>query len=195
MSQKPGLKDIDIRRILLSSLRNENGDKPGTLIIQELGLCQGDARIDVAVINGSMEGYEIKSERDELKRLPGQIEIYNRILDTITIVASTRHIKKVRKIVPRWWGISEVVTKAEAIHINDIRLPKENPKIDPRAVVQLLWRDEALAALESRGLSKGVVSKPRHVLWNRLVENLKNDDLCGLVRNQLRARQHWRSAE
>ena len=195
MKQKIGLKDIDIRKRLLSSLNKAHYGEPDTLIIEELGLCQGDARIDVAVINGSMEGYEIKSERDVLKRLPGQVEIYNRILDTITIVASTRHIKKVRKIVPRWWGISEVVMKAEAIQIKDIRDPKKNPKIDPKAVVQLLWRDEALAALESIGLSRGVVSKPRNVLWDRLVENLNIYDLCALVRNQLRIRPHWRSAE
>jgi hypothetical protein len=64
--------------------------------------------------------------------------------------------------------------------------------VDPRAVAQLLWRDEALAALKLRNLSKGALSKPRKVLWDRLVENVPAPELCAIVRNQLLTRPQWR---
>ena len=81
------IKDIDIRQVLLKKLSAEYRYDPDTIIIEELGLCQGEARIDLALVNGFIHGYEIKSERDTLERLPSQIEIYCRTLDTVTIVA------------------------------------------------------------------------------------------------------------
>ena len=47
--------------------------EPNTVFLEELGLCQGDARVDYAVINGAMNGYEIKSDRDKLVRLPHRL--------------------------------------------------------------------------------------------------------------------------
>ncbi len=38
-----------------------------TKVIDEMGLNQGSSIIDIAVINGSMMGYEIKSDHDTLK--------------------------------------------------------------------------------------------------------------------------------
>ena len=53
-------KDAAIRPVLLANLQQRSG--PGTLIVEELGLCEGAVRIDVAAINGSIHGYEIKSD-------------------------------------------------------------------------------------------------------------------------------------
>ena len=39
------------------------------LLIHELGVCAGLARVDIALVNGSLHGFEIKSEA--LKSVPG----------------------------------------------------------------------------------------------------------------------------
>ena len=187
------MRDIDIREVLLKSLHNKYCKQCDTLVIEELGLCQGDSRIDIAVINGSVHGYEIKSERDTLDRLPSQQDYYNRVLDCVTVVASSCHLLKVEKLVPSWWGLSEAEYKNKKLLIRKIRPDTQNTDVDPTAIVQLLWREEALEALKKRDLHKGIVSKPREVLWNRLVECLQIDELRSEVRERIKARQYWRS--
>jgi len=39
-------------------------------MLHELGILNGATRIDIAVITGQIEGYELKSERDTIQRLP-----------------------------------------------------------------------------------------------------------------------------
>lgn len=188
------MRDRDIRAALRESLRLAHQNEPDTLFIDELGLCQGIVRVDFAVINGSLNGYEIKSEMDTLDRLPGQQAIYNKTLNTVTIVASGGHIPKIIKMVPEWWGITEAVGGEGKVELQQVRKAAPNPHIDPFAVVQLLWRDEVLSILEDLHLDKGIQHKPRRVLWKKLIENRPVEELCHLVRRQLKVRDNWRVA-
>jgi hypothetical protein len=99
------MKDIHIRTALKSKLLSHYAKDPSTLIVDELGLRHGAARVDVAVINGVIHGFELKSDCDTLKRLPSQIKVYNSVLDRITLVVGNRHLKDSINLVPKWWGI------------------------------------------------------------------------------------------
>lgn len=188
------MHDSDIREVLLDSLQKKHFSDETTQVFEELGLCQGDARVDVAVVNGSIHGYEIKSERDTLGRLSNQLPIYNRTLDYVTVVAGACHIGKLKKAIPSWWGIVEASGEKSDIKLNSLRKGKQNPSLDPKAIVQLLWRDEALEILKNIGHQKGVVSKPRKLIWDRVVSCLTVDELCEAVRKNLKARKSWRIA-
>ncbi len=187
------MRDPDIREVLLSTLQKKHSNEQNTLVIEELGLCQGDARVDVAVINGCMHGYEIKSERDSLARLSGQREIYNKVLDKITVIGSTCHLSKIEQMVPVWWGICSAEFQEGLLTIQEIRPTKTNTSVDPNCLVQLLWRDEALEVLKQRNLHKGFTSKSRKVLWQRIVECLPALEIGSIVRDQIRSRQCWRA--
>tara|TARA_B100000959_G_C14991595_1_gene628152 strand:+ start:1472 stop:2062 length:591 start_codon:yes stop_codon:yes gene_type:complete len=189
------MKDIDIRKALLKSFQKQYSKDKNTLIVQELGLCQGNARVDLAIINGLIHGYEIKSDRDTLNRLSGQQDIYNRVLDCVTVIAASRHLSKIEKLVPGWWGVSEAKYKNNKLTIFKVRPCKENATVDPSALVQLLWRDEALSILMQRNLHEGVVSKPRGIIWGRLVEHLSLDELRYEARKKIKARQSWRPVQ
>ena len=185
--------DLDIRIALRKRLTLEHQHDQNTLVIEELGLCEGMARVDIAVINGHIEGYEIKSERDTLYRLPSQLEIYGKTLDRVTIVAGAQHMSKIAGLVPQWWGIEEVSCKEGEISFNVIRCPSLNPSIDPHSVVQLLWRDEAIEVLKDLGLSKGMLTKPRTAIWSKLADSLPVEELCAIIRTRLSLRENWRS--
>lgn len=114
-------------------------------------------------------GYEIKSARDTLRRLPRQVEAYSRVLDFAALVVAESHLEAARPLTPSWWEILGVGGRAGALTLTRVRRGRRNPTIDPSALVQLLWGDEALALLAERGLDRGVRSKPRRVLWERLV--------------------------
>lgn len=186
------MRDIDIRQVLLSTLQRKHRKSRNTLLVEELGLCQGDARVDVAVINGCIHGYEIKSERDTLSRLSGQQEIYNKVLDQVTVIGSTCHLSKIEKMVPTWWGICDAEFKHGKLAIHEIRPSTLNTAVDPSSVVQLLWREEALLILKERNLHKGLASKSRKVLWERIVECLSAHEVSSLVREKIKLRQQWR---
>lgn len=187
------MRDLDIRRELLIRVKSLHSGEQGTRIVEELGLCQGAARIDVAAVNGSLRGYEIKSERDTLCRLPGQCEAYNKSLDFVTIVACATHLDKIRELVPEWWGIWSAQDDGQSVHLEIERREQRNPEVNPLAVAQLLWREEALQVLDQWELTAGFRSKTRAQIWQRLVEALTIDELGDSVRARLKARKGWRA--
>ena len=86
------MRDADVRTALRRELEEHFRDDPDTRIVEEMGIWSGSARIDIAVINGELHGYELKSERDRLERPPRQIDLYNRVkIGTIVVVLEPHH--------------------------------------------------------------------------------------------------------
>lgn len=54
----------------------------------------------MAVISSDIQGFEIKSDRDTLVRLPSQLEIYSKTPQRLTIVCSKRYIERVLSLIP-----------------------------------------------------------------------------------------------
>lgn len=186
--------DRAIRRPLLKWLRSDF-DSPYKLV-QELGVCEGQVRIDVAVINGDLHGFEIKSDADTLTRLPRQIEIYGKVFDYVTLVVGKAHLVEARRMIPNWWGI--LVAKKESskskVEIAHRRKPRRNRSPQPLAVVQLLWREEARKIAQKHGISVCRTDK-RSDLWTRLADELPAPELSQEVRKVLKKRRGWRVAK
>jgi hypothetical protein len=185
------MRDRDVRESLLRHL-HERHPEPDTLFVDELDL-GGLVRVDVAAVNGSLWGYEIKSAKDTLRRLPLQVEVYSRVLDHAALVVADRHHDHALNLLPEWWQ----VYVAAAAYDGQVELELErhggrNPDVDPFQLAQLLWRDEALAELAERGLDRGVRSKPRRIIWQRLAGNVELDELQRTVRTRLKLRTGWR---
>ena len=189
------MRDADIRRFLnlgvLANFRRE----PDTRIVEELGILEGESRIDIAVVNGILHGFEIKSECDTLNRLPQQVMAYNRVFDKLTLVVSPKHLAASRQIVPAWWGILvlEKAKRCAPATLTELVPPTTNYTVEGFAVAQLLWREEAIALLKTLGASKKLLAKPRLFLWQALSEQLPLDELCQAVRAHLKVRRLWRS--
>jgi hypothetical protein len=186
------MRDFQIRSALRDRLHSLHANEPDTAIIDELSLCQGDARVDMAVVNGSFSGYEIKSDRDTLARLPNQLATYELCFDTMTIVVGLRHVAECRETLPHWWGIWEAVSTPEGVRFGCWREPAANPKIAPERVVQLLWKNEAREVLQDLGI-KPPAKSSRRELWTKLVAAVSPEELFRIVRRRIRARGDWRS--
>ena len=153
----------------------------------ELGV-NGAARIDVAVVNGALTGFEIKSAADRLDRLPGQVAAYGRVFDRVVLVCEARHLSRAREIVPSWWGIWRADRVAAGVRFARVKAGRLNRSVDPLAVAQLLWRDEALHVLDQRGLADGLRTATRWMLWAAMAERLSPTEVRSAVREQLRVR-------
>jgi hypothetical protein len=187
------MRDREIRHVLHARLAAQHAGDSATRIVDELGLLRGASRIDVAVINGRLEGFEIKSEKDTLERLPHQLEAYRRVFDRLTVICAERHLESALKLAPWWCGVEVAKPgRAKVLHLRRARESRANREVEPDAVAQLLWRDELIDALEELGEAGGLRSKPRAVLRGALVASLPPTRLRALVRDRLRAREGWR---
>jgi hypothetical protein len=110
----------------------------------------------------------------------------------VTIVVGPRHLAKVTARVPDWWGVSCAFEEGSDVRLGESRPAAPNADVSAEALVQMLWREEALMALQSIRNSDSsasrLSSKTRRYLWAALVEALSLDDLRRLVRETLKAR-------
>lgn len=187
------MKELDVRRLLYQTeIRKVLGDKPGSRVVDELELLRGTVRVDVAVINDMLHGYEIKSAADNLLRLPTQQEHYGKVFEKMTLVADERHVEEAVKIVPQYWGLIAVGIKDGKAYSHEVWPAMTNRSLDKLALAQLLWREESLELLDFFDLANGIKSKPKKVLWQTLARNLTVEQLKAYVCFKLRSRKGWK---
>ena len=152
ISAKPA-RDGEVRDLLKRHLVESLIDSD-TVVLDELGLCQGDVRIDVAAVGDELSGFEIKSPADTLARWPNQRRVYSKVVDRAWLVATEKTLEAARA--PGWWGVVRIVQTRDQLGLRVIRIAQRNPSPDPYAIACLLWRDEAIQALDDLALARGV---------------------------------------
>ncbi len=183
------MRDADIRPRLHRTLARKYARDPSTVIVDEFGIYNGAHRMDVAVVNGVLSGYEIKGPQDDLRRLPQQARAYGDVFDHVTLVADVKHLDAARHLLPEWWGLTVILRAPRSIQFELQRPSQPNPHVDALAVARLLWREEALEVLRRNGMARGLSGKPRDTLWRALAEGLAVSDLQREVRSAIRSRQ------
>jgi hypothetical protein len=182
--------DRDIRDYLYEDYLRQYTEDETACVVPEMGLSAHAARIDIGVVNGKLVGYEIKSDRDNLDRLPRQMEIYNKIFDLITVVSGPKHEKKLEAWLPPHCGL--LVTQ-EGQGLRVVRKASQNPERNGYMIASLLWHKEAKQLLMEVGLGKGLSKLRRWELWEKLAAYFTDiDELAQQVRIILKSRTTWR---
>lgn len=190
------LRDMDVRKAAYEQLLTHARHCPDTLVIDELGIEHGAARVDIAVINGHIRGVEIKAEADTLDRLPRQIAAYGRLVDKATLIAADRHIEAATALLPEWWGIIAASRSGNgAVRFRRLRAERINHGRDSMTLARLLWRDEVVALLRAQGCEERTLRAPRAVLYAALIASMPQTRLRLTVRTVLKARANWRDRE
>jgi len=193
MTRHAATTDPEIRSALHRKRFRRLKSQPDTLVIDELGLAHARSRIDVAVINGCIHGYEIKSGKDSLARLARQIGIYSQTLQKVTIVTASSHLGRVLAAVPSWCGVLEAELGPKGgISFNAIRSARSNPDMDPVMMAHLLWRSEVLRVLSRLGYAPKELRCPRRKLYEMLSDALSPGDITAAIRTAMVQRQAWR---
>jgi len=183
--------DIEIRaglkKIKLTPFYQDGSSK----IVDEFRFPSTNSRIDVAVINCSLHGYEIKSSRDTLSRLPGQLFGYTKILDYLHIVTEPKHIKHIENIIPNWVGLTVCQPNNDSLEFIDIKQSLKNPHKEAFHIAKLLWREEIIDILISNDIT--FRKKDRNwLLCETLAANFDLDFISNTVRNKLKVRDNWK---
>lgn len=184
------MRDADIRHILHQTELWPFINDANSRVVRELKLSVARARIDLAVLNGSFHGYEIKSARDTLQRLPAQIEAYTKVFDYLTIVTEEKYCDKIIEIAPDWVGVL-VCSNIKGQEVNTVRKGNLNPYRDGFHLADLLWKEELISILTELRIP----FKKKHRNWllcETLAANIKVTELANIVRERLKMRTNWK---
>lgn len=161
----------------------------GGRLYEELAIEQGAARVDLAVVSDLLEAFELKSDLDDFGRLHNQIHAYNRVFDRITIVTGPKCSDAAVELMPKWWGVSVARRATDGRLVTQVlRSASVNTRQDPHSVAMLLWRDEAIEALESETGEVMHKRATRRQLHDRLATALSFAALRTYVTSRLLAR-------
>lgn len=186
--------DRDVREAVKNKVLKAHINDPSTLVIDELGLNYGRNRVDIAVINGEIHGYELKSDSDTLDRLPKQAECYSLVMDKVTLVVGEKHSREAIALIPDWWGIKiAVMGKNGGIHLTTERKNKKNKNIDPHELLKLVWKEEIMRLLSLRIAVDWRIRKlKKKDIYQLVVDNFSLQEIRDYTRFILKSRTDWR---
>lgn len=106
----------------------------------------GDRKADSVILNGTSSVYEIKTERDTLARLNGQIEAYRRVFARVNVICGEKHCDAIVSSVPSDVG---VFTLSSRYQISTVREAIELPsRTEPVAIFDAIRLEEAKKILQ-----------------------------------------------
>lgn len=187
------MRDYIIRRAFHKTVLKAAHADMHTIVVDELGLKNGGVRADIAVLNGKLVGYEIKTENDTLSRLPYQMEVYSEVFDKAFIIVSDNHFENALQLIPNWWGVYKIVAKANGnFTFSCYRQALVNKSQNTFTLARLLWKSEAkevaTKCIETR--LKSHISK--NEIYELISQNYSKKKMSKIVIQYLKQRNNWR---
>jgi len=152
------LRESEIKAALIDRLV-ERGMLQNAVLINEMVVANWSRRVDLAIANGNLHAYEIKSDLDSLKRLDGQLDAYLARFDKTTVVCAPRFTTEVLRRTPTFVEVLEVGFVDEEISFKVVRRGVLRPIQDKGILAAFLLKSELAALLKNQA-----VTQPRNVL-------------------------------
>lgn len=86
------MTETEIKAAVLQHVRAAAGRKRKPIVANEFRLGTSSVRADLAILADEFIGIEIKSARDSLRRLIGQLEGYTRYFDRVILIVAEKHL-------------------------------------------------------------------------------------------------------
>lgn len=181
------VSELELRDALRECLLSMLGQQ--AFIVEEFGIENGTARIDMAVIGDSLSGYEIKSDFDNPHRLYNQIHSYNRVFEHIYIVTGPQSGEEIEPFLPSWWGIMRAKRDSEGVvTLHEMRAPTHNGGVDPYSLLSFLKREELYQLGTQHELPTKILKGSKFALTEKLAATLPMDSIRASVLEFLRGR-------
>ena len=142
------MTETEIRNALIKRLSaSAYGAKAA--FISEMFVDKFSRRADLVMANGKLSVFEIKSDRDSLERLEGQISSYQNFFEEVTVVCATRHQVNVEALVPKNIGVWLIDSDG---HLSVVRKAKAEKLPTIENWLSFLPVDELKKMLRIKGL-------------------------------------------
>jgi len=186
------LSEQEIRAFIKTQIPRWLGSRAQALLVEEMEVCSGRARIDLAVITDRLIGIEIKGPKDDVTRLPGQISAYSECFDYVVLATHDSLVTSAAPLVPDWWGIVAGSQKESRLRYRFLRHPQPNPTLNLDKLLALLWRSEIDALVRTL---VGCTPEPRatkRLMRTALLSKVDAPLLRKATLEKLRERPDWR---
>ena len=135
----------------------------------------GDCKADVVLINGTSNVFEIKSERDSLRRLEKQIFTYQSVFANVNVITGENHLKSVLKTTPASVG---VLLLSDRHQISTIRESNEfSRNIKAECIFDSIHLSESKVILKNLGFEIPKVPNTKaYSTYKFLFKKISNED-------------------
>lgn len=146
------LNEAQIKTAVIGRLLNSGALKDAVLI-NEMVVGNWSRRADLAVANGKLHAFEIKSDLDTLKRLEGQVGTYIRYFDKVTVVTTEKFLKATIDMLPIEVEIWVAEHTIHGVKIRIARRGRTREICDKQSLCGFLHKPEIVALLRKHGVS------------------------------------------
>lgn len=160
------LNEAMIKAAVIDRLLRNHADGD-TVLISEMVVARYARRADLAVANGHMHAFEIKSELDTLTRLDGQMEAYSAQFDKVTLVVATKFVDSVLNRYAQNVEVWEAYQQKHGVQLKLRRRGTCRPVRSARILAGFLRKTEIASFLRSEGVFVGP-THPRSELLSLL---------------------------
>ena len=144
------MNELEIKKLLQAKLAaSQHGQ--GAAFVSELFIDEFARRADLVMANGKLSAFEIKSEKDSLDRLDGQLETYLRLFEQVTVVCAKRHQAGVEERVPDGVGVWVLAVDGS---LKILRRAKTHKQTSHQSWLSFLPVDELRNLLAEHGLPR-----------------------------------------
>lgn len=186
-AQIAATRDEDIRAALELWLLSKQHDSL-VRIIHEFPIPRPSARIDIALINGRISGYEIKSDVDSLTRLPSQVSSYRKIFEHLCFVTTPKKSKSILEKTPQWCGVMSYSCEGGFKILRKIKL---NPDIDIECLLYSLSKKELLMISFMESLNSIKTKQCKSEIIATIIAKISKRAVLRNCRYQLKNRHHF----
>ena len=183
------LYDKDIREPLFEFLEEQYG-RIRILEEKQMGRSRADL---VMVLPGAVAGVEIKSDADTYARLSRQVKDYSQFFDYNLIAVGSSHAHHIEEHVPDWWGIITIEQGEKDgktwIDFYVLRKARENPNVDRKKTLGLLWRTE-LAHIQKVNHMARYQEKSKKFVIDKILEKVPEKLLKEQISEELFERDY-----
>jgi hypothetical protein len=121
------------------------------VLINEMVYANWSRRADLAVANGHLHAFEIKSDFDSLRRLEGQIAIYLQRFDKLTVVVAPKYLTSVLEMTPPQVAIWCALEDGAGVKIKVVRVGRRARVENRDVLIDYLLREELYGFLTAQG--------------------------------------------
>lgn len=137
-------------------------------------------KADLMVLTKDLHTLEIKGDFDNTRKLRHQMQDYNKTFDKVSVVTTTKHLLKIKKILPPHTGI--ILFDKERFEI--IRPAKKNKNLNKRSLLMFLSKGALLKLYRGKDAHKLSTDQLRIRIANQLSLKKINSSVKAFLKNR-----------
>lgn len=133
----------------------------------EVSFSKKRRKADLVVFAKEFHAFEIKSDLDKITNLEDQLFDYHNTFDRVSVVTTSKHIDKIKKIIKKNTGLILIGKK-----INVIRRPSKNLRLNKLSLLNFISKDKL-----THFFNKNLISYSTDELRHKISENTNLNDI------------------